>query len=179
MQKASKILKNLAAIAGAIVCIAQPSWAAATRHADYLNEPALVLSLERIKSDELPHSVFLPGIPLTYANDIKFACKSSNTRQNDLLVYMPRSKTCMTIDSVFDIARTTHPQKAHFSILQRDLSALTNQLKTESFVVLKPALAFVKPNIMMAGTAAEMCTCPIDPEPTTEEIFINGFENIF
>jgi len=174
----SRISISGAAVAVILVCGALPERAvAATRTVAYLNEPSLVFTSAQIKANELPHSLFISGMPLTFASDIRLACRTVSTNKNEILVFQPRTKRCMKLTSMFKTALDTHPKQAHFAALEKDRLSLLKQLQNDSYVVMQPASTFQRPNIMVASTAAESCTCPPDP-PVSEDIFINSFESI-
>lgn len=174
----SRISISIAAVAVILVCGALPERAVAATHTvAYLNEPALVFTSSQIKANELPNSIFISGMPLTFASDIRLACRTASANINEILVFQPRTKRCMSLTSMFSIALDTHPKQAHFASLEKDRLSLLRQLQDDSYVVMQPVSTFQRPSIMVASTAAESCTCPPDP-PVTEDIFINSFESI-
>lgn len=176
----SKSLRVFAAILcfAVLPCLASAAQGAALGqsklYAGYLDEAALVFSSETLKSRHLPSSILLPGLPPAYASDIHRACRAVHERKDDLLVYLPAAKVCLSLTELFDLAREFFPDQAMSGLLMRDRQSLMKGLETEALMVMQPKPRFMTQNLVDGVAAAEQCYCP-NP---TGDIFADGFESI-
>ncbi len=174
------MLNHLAASAVMLLCglAAGTSFAsssiAAPLSVNYLDVAALVFQPPSVAKNTLPASILLPGVPLTSAAEIGQACRSVHTRSDDLLVFLPSSKTCMSLGDLFKLARETHPQQALFVVLERDRKLLLKGLETLALQVIRPKSTSLALRIPDGPAAAEVCSCP-NPDGI---IFVDGFETL-
>jgi hypothetical protein len=135
----------------------------------YLDEAALVFWPET--TGQLPNSIFIPAVPLTYASEIRLACQSVYARNGDPLVFLSGTRICVTLTELFDLARELHPEQVSFGVTEQDRQQLTKSLEIEKFVLMRPKAVF-QPKTLPDGVAAALvCYCPNPPT-----IFADGFE---
>ncbi len=165
--------KSFIALAFALILMTLANPAEATViSAHYLDETVLVFKPARLAADEIPASILVSAGPITFATEIKLACKWVHTRSEDLLVYLPGSRICLSLTELFILAWENHPDQAHHAITEQDRKKLNKSLETKALVVMQANFIARSSALVDGVAAAQVCYCPNGPEL----IFDNGFE---
>jgi len=166
--------KQLVVCAAALLCAFQWAPADATPLATtYLNEAGLVFQPAALRTGELPSSILVPGLRLTFASDIQRVCRRVHAGHDDLLVFMPESMSCLSLTALFAQAREAHPESAFYGVLERDRQLMVKGLESDVFLVMQPKTVFASGPFSDGAAAFGACSCPNPPEV----ILIDGFED--
>lgn len=152
--------------------LAQAGGGKTEQSSTWLNEKVLVLHPADVKAGDLPRSFQIAGVAQIFDTDIRRACIATTARPNDLLVFLPTSRKCLTLTKLFEQARNSNQAGAVYALMDIERKRWLKTLDTEPYVVVKPKIMLLTGRTPNGVEAALSCSCP---QP--ELIFIDGFES--
>lgn len=123
-----------------------------------IGQPAMVFTAQDVRDRTLPMRVHVRGAPLVFSSEVILACIGVRFRQDDLLVYLPESHSCQTLESLSRSSPEDDSGLKELADPGRKRTRLMQQVERSGVAVYVPA------------TVAGACTCPgnLPPVVTVE-----------